>query len=763
MAENDTTAGVQDPSFYAEDTATKKPPKAPKTAPLTSEQAKDAQAKLAAIPKQQQAQQQFWGEKVNDLGAQVQEALDRSRQPPPTETETSPAHKWGSAAMVIAAFAGALTHQPLTASLNAMAAVNTAYKAKDDEAYKKSYAAWKASHDDVMTILKYQQEQLEKADAAYAKSGDAQTLLANYRALGAATQNQMLINATNAGNVDAALKTSQAIQSASTAKGSALADLKPTLSEQAKIGAPSAVPNAETPEAAPGGAAPAPEALGGTPAAAAPGGESAKATEDAQSTPAPSPSAAPPDPSPSPSAVPPGLAGVAPVGGAVPPGLANVASARNMNVGQILSNPQDAIAQAYASTTPMTKEQQVLANNIFSAYTKDASKEDKALYREAANITAKIVPPGASLDQKNSVFFNVSQALKDTSLAGRAGATAAARGAAKEAAIPSALLPYAASARKDLEAQGLDPKDPNNRAALDQRMQALKRGDLSQKDAEHQQLIRKMRMDPTMSDDALMDLAKMKFATGQELAGFGETPNRDRANGMYAKLVKDAGLTQEDMKARWATVAGATKGLSLLSEKSAAANAMEQAASDQLDAAVAAAKTMPDAPIDVQYLDKAIRGAAAQVGNVETAAYHTYLVGALDEYAKILSGASGSQGATDAARAQALSLIPPGATLSQISTIVDAMKKGMAFKRKSWEDGIKAQQAKITEYSSAPRPNAAATSAAAATPSAPAQIPPEALAALAANVKAGKAGTMERFEKHFELPPGSAAKLLGQQ
>ena len=30
---------------------------------------------------------------------------------------------------------------------------------------------------------------------------------------------------------------------------------------------------------------------------------------------------------------------------------------------------------------------------------------------------AKIVPPGASLDQKNSVFFNVSQALKDTSLA----------------------------------------------------------------------------------------------------------------------------------------------------------------------------------------------------------------------------------------------------------------------------------------------------------------------------------------------------------
>ena len=72
------------------------------------------------------------------------------------------------------------------------------------------------------------------------------------------------------------------------------------------------------------------------------------------------------------------------------------------------------------------------------------------------------------------------------------------------------------------------------------------------------------------------------------------------------------------------------------------------------------------------------------------------LVSGLDEYAKVLSGGTGSAAASsDASRAQAMALIPKGATTDQVPEIVNVLKQGMEFKRSSYQDKIEEVTNKI--------------------------------------------------------------------
>ena len=85
-------------------------------------------------------------------------------------------------------------------------------------------------------------------------------------------------------------------------------------------------------------------------------------------------------------------------------------------------------------------------------------------------------------------------------------------------------------------------------------------------------------------------------------------------------------------------------------------------------------------PLNSQLFTEWGRQGSAALGGVDVPKYQAALISALDEYAKVLTGATGAAGSTDTARNQALALIPPGATSDQIPAIVEVLKQGMRFK-----------------------------------------------------------------------------------
>lgn len=80
-------------------------------------------------------------------------------------------------------------------------------------------------------------------------------------------------------------------------------------------------------------------------------------------------------------------------------------------------------------------------------------------------------------------------------------------------------------------------------------------------------------------------------------------------------------------------------------------------------------------------------------GDVEVGRFHAALTSALNEYAKVLSGATGSAGISDAARREAESLISTANTPEQVIGIADIMKREMANR----ESGFAEQEAQLQE------------------------------------------------------------------
>lgn len=80
-------------------------------------------------------------------------------------------------------------------------------------------------------------------------------------------------------------------------------------------------------------------------------------------------------------------------------------------------------------------------------------------------------------------------------------------------------------------------------------------------------------------------------------------------------------------------------------------------------------------------------------GDVEVGRFHAALTSALNEYAKVLSGATGAAGISDAARREAESLISTANTPEQVIGIADIMKREMANR----ESGFAEQEAQLKE------------------------------------------------------------------
>ena len=149
-----------------------------------------------------------------------------------------------------------------------------------------------------------------------------------------------------------------------------------------------------------------------------------------------------------------------------------------------------------------------------------------------------------------------------------------------------------------------------------------------------------------------------------------------------------------------ATTGADTKSLGNITKQYDAVSGYEKGASKEFDLALSLMPKTPE-PLDSQLLTQWVRTGSRQFGNVRNADFYAALASALDEYAKVISGGTGSAAAsTDSARAQALSLIPPGATTAQIKGIknpdgtvkepglIDTIKAGMNNKRAGYVEQI---------------------------------------------------------------------------
>lgn len=190
-----------------------------------------------------------------------------------------------------------------------------------------------------------------------------------------------------------------------------------------------------------------------------------------------------------------------------------------------------------------------------------------------------------------------------------------------------------------------------------------------------------------MSNDAIDLQARISLKT-LRFPYYRNQADRDAVVNRAAELAKEQGHTIEDYlvgSAQWRADQSVLTKMQLMRESAAS---YERAAAGEFNLAVAHIPQTPE-PMNMQLLTRWARTGEKQFGDVQVPQYMTAMISALDEYAKVLSGGTGSVAAsTDTARNQALSLIPEGATTAQIPAIVEIIKQGMDLKIRSYDDQL---------------------------------------------------------------------------
>lgn len=223
---------------------------------------------------------------------------------------------------------------------------------------------------------------------------------------------------------------------------------------------------------------------------------------------------------------------------------------------------------------------------------------------------------------------------------------------------------------------------------------------------------------------------------------------RDTADRL-AIINREAELYPEGGKGQFAHVSGMkadAAALTMVTKQKESAEAYERSAGNELDLAVSLIPHTPE-PLNMQLLTRWARTGETQFGDVHVPQFQAALISGLTEYAKVLSGGTGSVAASsDSARQEALSLIPPGATSEQIPAIVGVLKQGMKFKLSSYDQQVRDIKARMSGETPADEKAAGGASA-----------PPKA----AADYLIAHPDLRADFDAKFGA--GAAAKVLGGQ
>jgi hypothetical protein len=209
--------------------------------------------------------------------------------------------------------------------------------------------------------------------------------------------------------------------------------------------------------------------------------------------------------------------------------------------------------------------------------------------------------------------------------------------------------------------------------------------------------------------DRAIELAAERYNTN------GVLPTNTGRNGKAIRHILDKAAEMEDVTGRtgaeavaaWAGVKANTATLGKLTQTRGMVKSFEDNAVANADLALSLAPKGA-APLNVPVINRWVQtGRRAVAGDPNVTQFDIALGTFLDEYAKITSGATGSQGSTDASRREAYDRLSKYATKGQLAAGVATMKQEMGNRIVGLDQQIAATTAAIGGGHGAPKPAAA--------------------------------------------------------
>ena len=190
----------------------------------------------------------------------------------------------------------------------------------------------------------------------------------------------------------------------------------------------------------------------------------------------------------------------------------------------------------------------------------------------------------------------------------------------------------------------------------------------------------------TVTPDALDFAARQWLKSGKpQYSGWGAAELNKEVQARGTQMAAAQGLTPEQVLAGQGQFKADQVELNKITAQSGSAEGYERGAIPAFDQAVRLAPRTSEA-LNFEPLNSWVQTGSRAFGSIPNAEFYAQLTLALDQYAKVLSGATGAQGSTDSARGLALSLIKPGYTFDQISGLVETIKFDMRQKVQGYQD-----------------------------------------------------------------------------
>jgi hypothetical protein len=163
----------------------------------------------------------------------------------------------------------------------------------------------------------------------------------------------------------------------------------------------------------------------------------------------------------------------------------------------------------------------------------------------------------------------------------------------------------------------------------------------------------------------------------------GNAPARLAYENYVAQKAKALGIGPKEAAAFQAGLGSNKVALNAITKVSRAVEAQEKT---MLDNIKVAEKLAPDAQKStIPFLNKWAQTGSTALGMKGAPAYAAAIITIADQYAKIISGATGAAGSTDAARKQANDLLSQYLNDGQIGAVYEVLKADSENKRKEYE------------------------------------------------------------------------------
>lgn len=202
------------------------------------------------------------------------------------------------------------------------------------------------------------------------------------------------------------------------------------------------------------------------------------------------------------------------------------------------------------------------------------------------------------------------------------------------------------------------------------------------------------RADGGLSDEGLDYAAEQYLLSGTMPAGLSRSGGAAKVISRAAELAAERGLTADAARLNQQARQAGQVAYSALLKQRTLVGAFERTALANLELAADLSEGVDrtGVPVVNRWV---LAGKRSIGGDPEVAAFHTALTSALNEYAKVLSGATGAAGITDSAREEAESLLSTANTPAQVRRIMQIMRTEMGNRMRGFAAEEEALRATI--------------------------------------------------------------------